>query len=872
MPIRPGEPLTPRETEILTLLVQGLPNAAIAGRLGMALSSIKWYVRQIYAKLGVKSRRDAAARAEELGLDEHIVSGSAPDRIRAGREGRQSNVPVPRSSFVGRTGEMATVKQLLVSPAVRLLTLTGPAGCGKTRLAREVAAELVPALQGGVGWIDLAPLTDPALVPQGAASALNVSERPGQTTLDALVRHLHAAKTLLVLDNCEHLIAACGELAQALLAACPDLKLLATSREALAVAGEITWPVPPLSLPPSDRLPVTQLMESEAICLFVERARASLSTFVVTEHNADSVAQVCRRLDGIPLAIELAAARIKVLAAAQIAERLDDALGLLRRGGGLTASRHETLGAALDWSHNLLSSGERALLRRLAVFSGGFALEAAEAVCGRAPLESHQILDTLSDLVDHSLIEVGSPSAGIRRFRMLEIVHQYAGEKLEAAGEFIALHDRHFDWCLALVEQAQPELYGPRQAEWVARLEQERGNLRAALGWSLDQPDRVESGIRVAFALAQFWQLRGDFAEGLAWLERLHARGAGAALPLRANLLEAEGLLRLHWGSSDDAQRAIEQAAALYQEAGDSGGVGRQLHLLAHVALGRGEPVKALEFAGQALQILRAAGDQWWISACLFALGDGAFLQGDLGRAAKCYEESLALCRETGHAFAIARRLVRLGQVARARSDLAEARKRLADGLALARQVGDNWGVTMAVGALGALMLAEGQPERAAGLLGAAQARLDSIAAHFWPLDRFEYDRTLQTLDSMLGPEAAGHHADQGRALSLEQAVTYALEPAEPDERVPQAADSGRPAGLTKREAEILGLIAAGESNRAIADELVLSLRTVERHTANIYQKLGITGPAARTAAASYAFRHGLGPALPTSSVPPKDT
>jgi predicted ATPase/DNA-binding NarL/FixJ family response regulator len=871
------KPLTQREAEILTLLVHGLSNAEIAGRLTLALSSIKWYVRQLYTKLDVHSRQQAIARAKDL----ELVDQPTPTSGRAERDRSQANLPVPLSSFVGREHQKAELIQLLSSSAVRLLTLTGAAGCGKTRLALEVATELLPGFQGRVWWTDLTTLADPVLVPQVVASALAVHEQPSQTSLATLVDHLQPAPSLLVLDNCEHLLAACAEVAHALLSACPDLKVLATSREALAISDETTWPVLPLSLPASDQLSVSaeKLLESEAVRLFAERARAALSTFALTKQNGASVAQVCRRVDGIPLAIELAAARMKVLTTAQIAERLDHALGLLTRNDPVAAHRHATLRAALDWSHDLLSAQEQALLRRVSIFSGGFALEAAEAICAGAPLESDQILDVLSDLVDHSLIVVESPAGGIRRFRLLQIVHQYADEKLKAAGEFVGLRDRHLDWCLKLAEQARPELSGPRQATWMARLEQERGNLRAALGWSLAGPDRIEAGMQVASALVQFWQLRGDFSEGLAWLDRLVTRSAAAPLPLQANLLEGKGFLTFHGSALDEAQSIIVSAKALYEKAGDLSGVGRQLHLLAHLALGRGDIAQALDFASQGLEIHRAAGDKWWTAACLFALGDGAFLQGDVASAAECYQESLALCQELGHAFAIARRLIRLGQVASVQSHFTRAHTHLVEGLALARQVGDNWGVTMALAGLGGLAVAQRQPERAARLLGATQARLHEFGAHFWPLDRFEFDRLVETLPTMLAPEAVKTHSDEGRAQSPEQALAYALETPEVEEQAPWMAQTGssKPlAGLTQREAEILSLIAAGESNRAIAGELVLSVRTVERHTANIYQKLGVTGPAARTAAANFAFHHGLVPPLTRSAstipTPPQAT
>jgi non-specific serine/threonine protein kinase len=443
----------------------------------------------------------------------------------------------------------------------------------------------------------------------------------------------------------------------------------------------------------------------------------------------------------------------------------------------------------------------------------------------------------------------------------LEIVRQYAGEKLKAFGEHGALRDRHLDWFRNLVDQARPELFGPQQARWMARLEQEQGNLRAALGWSLDAPHRIEAGSRAASSLVQFWQLRGDFAEGLAWLDLFLEHSAHLEPQLRAVLLEAKGFLAFHWSAFDVAGPIIEQAAVRFEAAGDLRGVGRQLHLLAQVALGLGDTRQARDFAARGLEIHRAAGDKWWTSACLFALGDSAFLEHDVDRARTCYRESLALVQDLGHAFAIARRLVRLGQITRVQGDFAQAHAHLAEGLALARRVGDNWGVTMAMAGMGALAVAQGSPASGARLLGATEARLGEFGAHFWPLDRVEFERTFETLQALLTPDVLKANLSAGRALSLDQALAYALELANAGGSLAPAASaavSKPPAGLTQRESEILRLIAAGESNQAIADALVISVRTVERHTANIYQKLGVAGPAARTAAANFAFRHGL--------------
>jgi predicted ATPase len=389
------------------------------------------------------------------------------------------NLPSELSSFVGREKELAEVKRLLEN--TRLLTLTGSGGCGKTRLALAAASELVEGFEDGVWLVELASLADPSLVPQSVAYALGVREQPGRTPTEALSDYLGSRKVLLLLDNCEHLVEACAELAEALLHSCAELRVLATSREALGITGEVAWLVPSLSLPDLRRLPdIESLPRYESARLFVERAAAVKPTFTLTEQNAAAVAQVCYRLDGIPLAIELAAARAKVLPVEQIADRLDDSIGLLAAGSRTAMPRHRTLHATMDWSHELLPDEERALFRRLSVFAGGFTLEAAESVCTGGGLERGEVLDLLSHLVDKSLV-IMREEGGEGRYRLLETVRQYGREKLSASSEAEQASERHAGYYLALAEEAEPELKGAGQVAWVERLEQERDNLRAAM-------------------------------------------------------------------------------------------------------------------------------------------------------------------------------------------------------------------------------------------------------------------------------------------------------------------------------------------------------------------------------------------------------
>src|ERR671917_1439263 len=420
-------------------------------------------------------------------------------------------LPSELSSFVGREEELAEVKRLLVND--RLLTLTGSGGCGKTRLALAVARELLEGFEDGVWLVELASLADPSLVPQVVASTLGVREQPGRSLTETLSDYLSSKKMLLVLDNCEHLIEGCAELAEALLRSCPELRVLATSREALGITGEVAWPVPSLSLPDVRRLPdIESLPSYESARLFVERAAAVKPTFALTEQNASSVAHICYRLDGIPLAIELAAARTKVLSVEEIAARLGDSFRLLAAGSRTAMPRQRTLHATMDWSHQLLSQKERVLFRRLSVFAGGFTLEAAESICAGEELQRNEVLDLLSHLVDKSLVIMWEDRTGTR-YRLLETIRQYGKERLEEVGEAAHVRERHAGCYLAVAEEAEPELKGERQVTWLEPLETEHENLRVTMAWLLGRGESEEAA-RLGWALWLFWGIRTHLGEG----------------------------------------------------------------------------------------------------------------------------------------------------------------------------------------------------------------------------------------------------------------------------------------------------------------------------------------------------------------------
>ncbi len=461
-------------------------------------------------------------------------------------------------------------------------------GCGKTRLALQVAADLLDEFPDGVWLVELAALLDPVLIPQIVASTLGMREEPvspdegssvmsvgpsrDRALLAKLMDYLQPRHLLLILDNCEHLIAACAQLSETLLRACPNLRILATSREALGIAGETAWRVSSLSLPDLRKLPLAEgLREYEAIRLFIDRAKSTLPTFGVTNQNGPTVTQICQRLDGIPLAIELAAARVKVLSVEQLAVRLDDRFRLLTGGSRTALPRQQTLRAAIDWSYELLSKKERVLLRRVSVFVGGFSLEAVEAVCVGKGIEASEALDLLTHLVDKSLVVV-EEQLGETRYRLLDTVRQYSREKLLESKEASAVRKRHRDWYVKLAERAEPEMHGPNQVIWLERLETEHDNLRAALEWSLGGGE-TEAGLRLAGAIWDFWRLHGYLSEGRRWLEGFLSRSSGVSTPARVKALQAAATLGLFQCDFERATTLSEECLTLSRELGDKEGI-----------------------------------------------------------------------------------------------------------------------------------------------------------------------------------------------------------------------------------------------------------------------------------------------------------
>ncbi len=639
------------------------------------------------------------------------------------------NLPVQATRFIGREREVEQVRQRLA--ATRLLTLVGPGGCGKTRLAIQAAAERIEEHDHGVWLIELAPLTDPALVPQTVASILGAREEPGRSLSDSLADFLRPKSLLLVLDNCEHLIEACARLADRLLAGCPDVRILASSREALGIAGETMYPVPTLETPDPRRLPPLDVLARQAaVQLFVDRAVASQASFVLSHGNAPAVAQVCHRLDGIPLAIELAAARVKVLSPEQIATRLDDRFRLLTGGSRAALPRQQTLRALTDWSYDLLSEGEKQILARLAVFAGGWTLEAAEAVAAGGDIEEWEVLDLLAHLSDKSLVVVdenGSAGGGGEvRYRLLQTVRQYALERLGAPAdvdEASALAERHGRWFLDLAGRAESEMGGAGQAAWLERLETEYDNLRGALDWSLAHDP--EAGLRATGALWKFWSVRGYFSEGRDRLARVlehTSNGANTLNAERAKAFRAAGALASNQGDYAAAQTLLEQSLAIWRALGDRRGAAGALNSLGNVAWRRGEFAAARALYQESVDIARALDDSRGVAVALISLGNVACQQGEYDAARALYEEALATTRARGNREWEAANLQNLGDVIWLQGDYVQARALYEQSLVIRRELGDKQGIAASLGNLGNVASQQGDYVQARALYEEALA------------------------------------------------------------------------------------------------------------------------------------------------------
>jgi predicted ATPase/class 3 adenylate cyclase len=710
-------------------------------------------------------------RLKDLAAPERVFQLCHPDLQEAfpplnSLEARPNNLPLQLTSFIGRDKELVQLRGLLA--AHRLVTLTGIGGCGKTRMAVQAAAEVLEAYPDGVWLVELAPLSEPSLVDQQLATVLGIREAvaaggSGPSTLtDRLVDYLASRRSLVLLDNCEHLVEACAGLAARLVGACRELTMLATSREPLGVAGEATFGVPPLAL--VDAADPADISNAEAVRLFVDRAGLVDPNFALTAENAPAVASICRRLDGIPLAIELAAARTRSLTPQQLDARLGDRFRLLAGSSRTALPRHQTLQAAIDWSHRLLSGPERILFRRLAVFAGGCSLEAAEQVCANDDLD---VLLLVSALVDKSLL-VHEPAPG--RYRMLETIRQFAWEQLREAGELKELRGRHRDWCLALAEAA--DLQGPAQPTWEARLAAEQDNLRAALEWEGPPGDDGATRLRLAGALRVFWWSQAQGGEGRDWLERALQAGPDAPAAARATALVGAGLMAVGQGDQASALAFHEQSLRLFEQLGDRRGVAEALLGLGQVAMVRGRYEEARAALEQAVREARAAGDAHSAALARNFIAWTIYLQGDPASARPVFEQVREGFRSIGDRQTIANITIAIGLCALEGGDHQEARSLVREGLQLARGIDFRWGELFGLDAASLLAARTRNWEAAATLLGATQLLRESSPAP--PIGVRE--SAIAAVKGALDPDTLSALWDKARVMPLDEAIAYALQ------------------------------------------------------------------------------------------------
>jgi predicted ATPase/DNA-binding CsgD family transcriptional regulator len=749
---------------------------------------------------------------------------------------------VELTSFVHRRREVAEAKRVL--SVCRLVTLSGVGGIGKSRLALRVAAQVRRSFDDGVWLVELGELRDPVLVAHTVAAALGLRELAtvGQdqsacSPITLLTEYLAARKALLVLDNCEHLVDPVAKLVDALLRTCPGLRVLTTSRQGLGVGGEVTLPVPPLPVPDVRQPPTLRgLPQVAAVALFVERAVAVVPEFCLTADNLDAVAQICRRVEGLPLAIELAAARLAALGPEEILNRMSDRFRLLGAGLRSAPTRQRTLRASIEWSYELCTSAEQRLWARLTVFAGGFKLAAAEGVCAGNGLASEDVLDLVASLVNKSILI--RQDGGAVRYRMLDTLREYGQDKLRESGQETGLRRRHRDWYAALVAGAETEWISDRQVDWFARLGREYPNLRAALEFCLTEPGEAGAGLRMATSMYPYWFGRGQLGEGRYWLDHALAQQPRPCVD-RARALYADSMLAGQQNDVTAAAALVDEGQEVAKQLDDTSTQALFTLAAGYVAGYRGDLPRSVALLDAVLEAFRARNDLPRLLDALFALAVYSGIRGDAARALACHEEVLAITGPRGEVWYRSLSLWALGLAVWQQGDSRRAAGLVRESLRLKRLIEDLLGIAWCLEALAWIAAGAPDPRHAANLLGAAHAlwhTLGGSPATVRPMLGY-HDECEQRTRRALGEQAFQTAFQRGMGLALADAVVCALN--EKPQGMP--ASAGPATRLTKREREVAELVAQGLTNKQIAARLVIAQRTAEGHVENILAKLGLT-------------------------------
>jgi predicted ATPase/DNA-binding CsgD family transcriptional regulator len=773
-----------------------------------------------------------------------------------------NNLPHQLTSFIGREREKSEVRRLLMGS--RLLTLTGPGGSGKTRLALEVAREVLDLYPDGVWFVDLSPLSDPTLVPNTIASTLGVQEQPGRNVIDTLADWLKEREILLVLDNCEHLIEACAQIADHVLHACPLVHIFTTSRQSLGLLGEILWQVPTLSLPENTKAySFDSLTQLEAVRLFAARARLRRQDFALTPNNIEVVLEVCRRLDGLPLAIELAAARVTILSVEQIRERLHQVFRLLANSSPTVSPRQRTLRAVFEWSYSLLSEPERQLLQTMSEFAGATRLENVDAVC-EIENANAKTVDLLSNLIEKSLVILdGKP--GEPRYRLLDTIRQFAQEKLLESNNATRVRENHTDFLVELAERAEANLNMPHQAEWLGRLEEERDNLHMILRWAVEN-QKYEATLRLISAIRRFFYIRGHLTEARKWLEASIRDSESIPVALHAKALYTKGLFAYYQSDTEEAKSALRQSLALYRMLSDDWGSATVLNNLGLVAFLTNDYFSAHALLSESLDLYRKQGDLRCTGLCLNNLGFIHWKQDDYNGASQLFSEAELILRQVEDQESLAWSYYGLSHVAFSQGKDASARKFAMESLSIRRELMDRRGIIDCIELLAQILVAQGQAAQATILFGAANTMRKKINVPVPTYERSDYILSVTAAQVELGQEVWQQAWQQGLEVSIEEASSLALgERSFPEFFGPtkQRRNEGdrtyqevpKSNSISRRELEVLHLLAEGLTNEQIAERLFLSRNTVHAHLHSIYGKLDVS---TRGAAIRFAVEKGL--------------